>query len=166
MELFKGINQIKLPLSKAGLDSVNVYIIEGKDGNLMIDTGWNTPEAFNALAQEMKTSGFAMKDITNIVVTHLHPDHLGLAGKIAELSGASISVSEIENNLLDSRLHASRKPSQRDDTFLYGQRRAGLGTEDARGSLFQYTQLRLPVQGYYPPETRRYVSVWNRMTSR
>ncbi|MCX5997390.1 MAG: MBL fold metallo-hydrolase [Chloroflexi bacterium] len=102
MELFKGINQIKLPLSKAGLDTVNVYIIEGKDGNLMIDTGWNTPEAFTALAQEMKNSGFAMKDITSIVVTHLHPDHMGLAGKIAELTGAGIVVSEIENNLLDS----------------------------------------------------------------
>lgn len=102
MELFKGINQIKLPLSKAGPDTVNVYIIEGKDGNLMIDTGWNTLEAFNTLAQEMKNSGFAMKDITNIVITHLHPDHMGLAGKVAELSGATIAVSETENKLIDS----------------------------------------------------------------
>ena len=79
MELFKGINQIKVPIPKVGLDNVNVYIIEGTNGNLMIDTGWNTPEAFNALAQEMKTSGFAMKDITEVVVTHIHPDHFGLA---------------------------------------------------------------------------------------
>jgi glyoxylase-like metal-dependent hydrolase (beta-lactamase superfamily II) len=103
MELFKGINQIKLPLPKVGMDSVNVYIIEGVNGNLMIDTGWNTPEAFNTLAQEMKSSGFAMKDISDIVVTHFHPDHIGLAGKIAELSGAKISFCEIENNLFDSR---------------------------------------------------------------
>jgi glyoxylase-like metal-dependent hydrolase (beta-lactamase superfamily II) len=102
MELFKGINQIKLPLLKTGPENVNVYIIEGTDGNLMIDTGWNTPEAFNTLAQEMKNSGFAMKDITNIVITHLHPDHMGLAGKVAELSGAGIVVSETENKLLDS----------------------------------------------------------------
>jgi len=103
MELFKGVNQIKVPLPKAGLESINVYILEGTEGNLMIDTGWNTPEAFSALAQEMKNSGFAMKDITQIVVTHLHPDHYGLAGKIAELSGAKVYISEIENNLLDSR---------------------------------------------------------------
>ena len=102
MELFKGINQIKLPLLKVGPENVNVYIVEGNDGNLLIDTGWNTPEAFNTLAREMKNSGFVMKDITNIVVTHIHPDHMGLAGKIAELTGASIAVSEIENNLLDS----------------------------------------------------------------
>jgi len=103
MELFKGINQIKVPIPKVGLDNVNVYIIEGTNGNLMIDTGWNTPEAFNALAQEMKTSGFAMKDITEVVVTHIHPDHFGLAGKIAELTGAKISLSDIDFNMVDSR---------------------------------------------------------------
>ena len=102
MELFKGINQIKLPLLKTGPENVNVYIIEGTNGNLMIDTGWNTPECFNTLAQEMKNSGFAMKDITDIVITHFHPDHMGLAGKVAELSGARISLSETEGKLIDS----------------------------------------------------------------
>jgi len=103
MELFKGINQIKLPLLKVGPENVNVYIIEGNDGNLLIDTGWNTPEAFNALALEMKNSGFAMKDITDIAITHFHPDHFGLAGKIAELTGAKIAISAIEDYLIDSR---------------------------------------------------------------
>lgn len=103
MELFRGINQIKVPLPKSSLNSINVYIIEGNNGNLMIDTGWNIPESFNALVQEMKNSGFAMKDITQVVVTHLHPDHYGLAGKIAELSGATVAMSEIESKFLDSR---------------------------------------------------------------
>lgn len=109
MELFKGINQIKIPLARAGMDSINVYILEGTDGNLMIDTGWNTPEAFNFLAQEMKNSGFAMKDITDIVITHIHPDHFGLAGKIAELTGAKVFLSEADKSLLDSRyMHPER----------------------------------------------------------
>jgi glyoxylase-like metal-dependent hydrolase (beta-lactamase superfamily II) len=103
MELFKGINQIKIPLPNSSMENVNVYIIEGTNGNLMIDTGWNTPEAFNTLAQEMKTSGFAMKDITDIVITHVHPDHCGLAGKIGELTGARISLGAIDKELLESR---------------------------------------------------------------
>ncbi|MBN1374844.1 MAG: MBL fold metallo-hydrolase [Dehalococcoidia bacterium] len=103
MELFKGINQIKLPLPKVGQENVNVYIIEGIHGNLMVDTGWNTPEAFNTLAQEMKISGFAMKDITDVVITHIHPDHFGLAGKIADLTGAKIYLSDIDYNMVDSR---------------------------------------------------------------
>jgi glyoxylase-like metal-dependent hydrolase (beta-lactamase superfamily II) len=118
MELFKGINQIKLPLPNASLDSVNIYIIEGTNGNLMIDTGWNTPECFNALAQEMKNSGFAMKDITDVVITHIHPDHFGLAGKIAELAGAKIMVGEIENGLLDSRYNHPENLMQQMSVFL------------------------------------------------
>jgi glyoxylase-like metal-dependent hydrolase (beta-lactamase superfamily II) len=109
MELLKGVNQIKVPLPRVGMDSVNVYIIEGTNGNLMIDTGWNTPEAFNALAQEMKNSGFAMKDITDIVLTHIHPDHFGLAGKLAELTGARVFLSEIENGMVESRYVSSEK---------------------------------------------------------
>jgi glyoxylase-like metal-dependent hydrolase (beta-lactamase superfamily II) len=103
MELFKGINQIKVPLPKAGSGNVNVYIIEGTSGNLMIDTGWNTTESFNTLAGEMKASGFAMKDITHVAITHAHPDHFGLAGKFAELTGAKVFLSDIEYNILDSR---------------------------------------------------------------
>jgi glyoxylase-like metal-dependent hydrolase (beta-lactamase superfamily II) len=118
MELFKGVNQIKVPLPRASMENVNVYILEGTNGNLMIDTGWNTPEAFNALAQEMKNSGFAMKDITDIVITHVHPDHFGMAGKIAELTGAKISLSEIDNNLLDSRYTHPEKLLEEMSEFL------------------------------------------------
>ena len=103
MELFKGIHQIALPLPGKEGSAVNVYIIEGNSGNLMIDTGWNTAESFNTLAQEMKASGFALKDITHIALTHIHPDHFGQAGKIAELTGAKVYVSDIEYSLLDSR---------------------------------------------------------------
>jgi len=118
MELFKGINQIKVPLPRAGQDSINVYIVEGSNGNLMIDTGWNTTEAFNALAQEMKNSGFAMKDITQIVVTHLHPDHFGLAGKIAGLAGAAVSFSAIENNFMESRYNHPEEFLKETSAFL------------------------------------------------
>lgn len=103
MELFRGIHQFRIPIPNTNLESINVYIVEGTSGNLMIDTGWNTPEMFNAIAGEMKATGFAMKDITDILITHLHPDHYGLAGKIAQLTGAKIMLSETENALLDSR---------------------------------------------------------------
>jgi len=118
MELFKGINQIKVPLPKAGAGDVNVYIIEGTNGNLMIDTGWNTAESFNVLAQEMKASGFAMKDITHVAITHIHPDHFGLAGKIVELTGAVVFLSDIEYNLLDSRYWHAEDLLARMSAFL------------------------------------------------
>ena len=103
MELFRGVHQIKVPLPGKEADNGNVYIVEGNSGNLMIDTGWNTMESFNTLVQEMKASGFALKDITHIALTHIHPGHFGLAGKIAELVGAKGYVSDVEYSLLDSR---------------------------------------------------------------
>ncbi len=118
MELFKGINQIKVPLDEKGIDDVNVYIIEGTNGNLMIDTGFNIPACFNALVREMKESGFSIKDITHIAITHMHPHHIGMAGKIAELSGAKIYVGEIEYAQLDTRYwHPENLLKQMGDFF-------------------------------------------------
>jgi glyoxylase-like metal-dependent hydrolase (beta-lactamase superfamily II) len=103
MEIIKGVYQIKLPLPGPGLDHINVYLLEGTEGNLLVDTGWNTPEAFTALKQELLTNGFQLKDITYVAITHLHPDHCGLAGRIKEISGAKIAMSEIDAAMLDQR---------------------------------------------------------------
>lgn len=132
MEIIKGVYQFKIPLSGAKLNQetatsfktrrdsflkvveqsmtdtmpmshINTYLIEGEKGNLLIDTGWNTPDAYSALSSELKTAGFGFKDITHILITHVHPDHYGLAGKLKQLSGAEIAVSEIEAPFIDSR---------------------------------------------------------------
>lgn len=105
MEVVQGVHQIKIPLpnSNMPLDHVNVYLVEGSQGNLLIDAGWNTPEAFSALEEGLRDSGFDFKDISQIIITHLHADHYGMAGKIKELSGAKVALSKIEADMLDSR---------------------------------------------------------------
>jgi glyoxylase-like metal-dependent hydrolase (beta-lactamase superfamily II) len=55
------------------------------------------------LISELKNYGFSIKDITEIVVTHLHSDHYGLAGKIKQISGAKMALSETEARIIDSR---------------------------------------------------------------
>jgi len=103
MEIVKGIYQIKVPMPGPGLDHINAYLVEGTKGNLLIDTGWNTPEAFTALKQDLLTNGFQLKDITYIAVTHMHPDHYGLAGRIKQISGATVAMSEVEAAMIDQR---------------------------------------------------------------
>ena len=102
MEIVQGVHQIKVPLPGA-LDHVNIYLIEGTQGNLLIDTGFDTPEAFGALRDALKFSGFGFKDITVIAATHAHPDHFGLVDKLKQMSGAKVALSDIEAKFIDSR---------------------------------------------------------------
>jgi glyoxylase-like metal-dependent hydrolase (beta-lactamase superfamily II) len=131
MELVKGVYQISLPIEpierkneqskliktdKENLIrvieqkvyehekqfNVNVYLIEGERENLLIDTGLDTPASYAVLTGELKKYGFDIKDINQIVITHVHPDHFGLAGKLKQLTGAKIAFSEIEAASLDS----------------------------------------------------------------
>ncbi len=103
MEIIQGVHQLKIPIPESSLEHINVYIVEGNEGNLLIDTGWNTPHAFETLKQQLKDSGFGFKDISQIVVTHVHPDHYGLAGRLTQLSGAKLALHEAEVDLIDSR---------------------------------------------------------------
>lgn len=132
MELVRGVYQIKIPISGASLlpedtkpikasrdklvdvieqkvlgslalSHVNVYLIEGAKENMLIDTGWDTPDAFAVLNKELRSYGFTFKDISHIVVTHIHPDHYGLSGKLKQLCGARLAMSELEAGMLDSR---------------------------------------------------------------
>jgi glyoxylase-like metal-dependent hydrolase (beta-lactamase superfamily II) len=148
MEIVKGVYQIQIPLTSATPDQddnklikakkddlisvieqsllqsssmafINVYLIEGKKGNLLIDTGWNTPVAYATLTNELKKFGFECSDITNIVSTHLHPDHYGLAGKIKQLSGAEIALGEIDSNLFDARYIHVENLLEQMVSFLY-----------------------------------------------
>jgi len=148
MEIVKGVYQIQVPLTSAAPDQqdnklikakkdklisvieesllqsssmafINVYLIEGNKGNLLIDTGWDTPVAYATLNNELNKYGFECKDITNIVSTHIHPDHYGLAGKIKQLSGAEIALGEIDAKLFDARYINVDKLVEQIVQFLY-----------------------------------------------
>lgn len=63
-----------------GYDSTNYYVIEAKNGKLLVDCGWpGTLPKFNA---ELKRKGIAIKEIKHLLVTHFHPDHAGLAQEL------------------------------------------------------------------------------------
>ncbi len=52
----------------------------------MIDTGWYTPDSLEGLQEGLTDLGLQFTDIETMIVTHVHPDHFGLAGKIKQLS--------------------------------------------------------------------------------
>jgi glyoxylase-like metal-dependent hydrolase (beta-lactamase superfamily II) len=104
VEIVKGVHQLQVPIPDNPLGHLNCYLVEGKEGWLMVDTGWNTDEAFNTLQKGVKDLGLNMADIATIVITHIHPDHFGLAGKIKHVSPKTkILMHQWESNMIESR---------------------------------------------------------------
>lgn len=102
MELMPGIHQFKLPVPEAPPSFfLNSYLVKGNQGWLLIDTGWNCPEAMDTLEKELGSLGLNFSDISQVVITHLHPDHFGLARKINKLSGAEIAFHHAEKEFIE-----------------------------------------------------------------
>jgi len=102
-EVTPGIYQIQLPIPNPYLKYVNIYLVQGNSGHLLIDTGWNIDEAFDSLKKQLAEIGISFKDITQIVITHFHPDHYGLSGRLKRLSRAKVALHNLEKDIVDSR---------------------------------------------------------------
>ena len=104
MEILPGLHQLRLPFPLQ-LDqlAVNVYLVEGERGCLLVDTGWNTNLGYSTLERELAEIGLTFKDISLILITHFHPDHYGLAGRLVQASGAGMALHQVEEKFIDSR---------------------------------------------------------------
>lgn len=74
----EGIWWMRLPLPMA-LDYVNVYALDDGDGWTIVDTGLMSRRG-KAIWQSLLGGPLAGKPVRRLVVTHHHPDHIGLAG--------------------------------------------------------------------------------------
>jgi glyoxylase-like metal-dependent hydrolase (beta-lactamase superfamily II) len=86
MEIATGIYLLRLPIPDNPLGFVNCYLIQGKGGWLMVDIGWHAQETLHVLEAGLQELGLDLTDIATIIVTHVHPDHFGLAGRIKQVS--------------------------------------------------------------------------------
>ena len=77
-EVAPGILWLRLPLPMA-LDHVNVYALDDGDGWTIVDTGLDTRRA-RAIWDRLVEGPLAGRPVRRVVVTHYHPDHIGLAG--------------------------------------------------------------------------------------
>lgn len=78
VELAPGVLWMRLPLPMA-LDHINVYALDDGDGWTVIDTGMNSGKT-RAIWQGLLAGPLAGRPVRRVVVTHHHPDHVGLAG--------------------------------------------------------------------------------------
>lgn len=89
MQVAPGVYRLAVPLYAPPVvfdhrSMANAYVLRGKDGCMLIDSGWDTKEARNALERKMAEIGLGLRDIRKVIYTHLHPDHFGQAGLFSE----------------------------------------------------------------------------------
>src|SRR6478752_6989958 len=77
-----GIYWLRMPLPFQ-LNHINLWLIEETDSWTIVDTGINT-DATRELWEKIFAEQLAGKPVTRVVATHLHPDHVGLAGWLCE----------------------------------------------------------------------------------
>ena len=66
---------------------VHAYLLPGEDGWTLVDTGVGLPDAKEMWAAELEQ---VAGSVATVFVTHFHPDHVGAAADLHELTGAPV----------------------------------------------------------------------------
>jgi glyoxylase-like metal-dependent hydrolase (beta-lactamase superfamily II) len=84
--------RMKMPMQ---LDHINVWLLEDGDGWAVVDTSLNEPGS-KAAWEQVFARYLGGRKVTRIFVTHLHPDHVGLAGWISEKFDAPLYMTRTD----------------------------------------------------------------------
>ncbi|MBT7625625.1 MAG: MBL fold metallo-hydrolase [Proteobacteria bacterium] len=94
IEVGPGIFWVRMPLP-ISLNHINLWMLEEQDGWTLVDTGMATEDT-KALWEEIFSTHLNSKPVKQVIVTHMHFDHLGLAGWLVEKWGATLCMSRTE----------------------------------------------------------------------
>jgi len=103
MEILNGVHQIKTPAPESASFYTNIYVIEGGDSHILVDSGWDSQESLWALQEGIKSANLKLRDIKQVVITHIHPDHYGLSTKIKQICGAQVAIHRIDAGFIFPR---------------------------------------------------------------
>lgn len=89
-----GIQQLVIDLPFR-LDHVNCFLAEGENGYVAIDAGLHDQRAERVWQEVLQ-----YQKLNDLIITHLHPDHIGYAGILQQLTGANVSMSKTDAQLM------------------------------------------------------------------
>lgn len=91
--------------------NTNCYYIEGKKGSVLLDTDWaGTLQLFYSKIKELN-----IKSIDYLLITHYHPDHMGIAQDIVENMNAKLLVVDVQQDYI----HSSDKIFENDKNIRF-----------------------------------------------
>ena len=91
VEVAPGVLWIRLPLPMA-LDHVNIYALDDGDSWTIVDTGIHSKRSVK-LWEGILEGPLQGKPVGRVILTHHHPDHVGMAGWLMDRFGAGLMTS-------------------------------------------------------------------------
>lgn len=125
IDILPGLKWLRLPLPFL-LGHINVWLLQEADGWAIVDTGIftnTTVEVWEYVFSELLDHA----PITRVLVTHLHPDHVGCAGWLCERFDVELSMAREEYLLCRILVSDTGMPAPVEGRRFY--RAAGFGDE-------------------------------------
>lgn len=94
IEVAPGVHWLRMPLP-FNLDHINLWLLEDGDGWTVVDTGLRGGDTREVWTKQFGTV-MGGKPITRMIVTHLHPDHVGSAGWLERQFGCRLWMSRTD----------------------------------------------------------------------
>lgn len=96
-----GIHLLPAPLPFKSPPWVNTYVVESDGGLLLIDCGTDWEPGRKALREGFETLGLDETAVHTLVVSHLHPDHVGMSARLVRELGCRFVMHERAAKLVD-----------------------------------------------------------------
>jgi glyoxylase-like metal-dependent hydrolase (beta-lactamase superfamily II) len=88
--------RVRLPLPGHSIGHVNIFVLQTEAGLVLIDTGWYSAEGEALLEDTLKRLGARVSDVALVLLTHMHSDHVGLAGALQASTGAEVALHSLD----------------------------------------------------------------------
>jgi glyoxylase-like metal-dependent hydrolase (beta-lactamase superfamily II) len=120
-EPVEGLTPVALPVGVNAVRSVNMNVLADGERVTIVDCGVWRPDlpdgGMGAVEAGLEGLGYALRDVSRVVVTHAHIDHYGLAGRLMELTGAELVMHTLTDLDAEKYRHPETARARREDTY-------------------------------------------------
>ena len=117
IEVATGVHWLRMPLPFS-LQHINLWLLADGDGWTIVDTGLGFDES-KAIWKRTFAGVMGNAPVKHVVVTHMHPDHVGCAGWLTELCDVDLWMTREEYAMCRVLVSDTGRPAPEAGTSFY-----------------------------------------------